>query len=37
MNNLTEQAFARALKEIMAKKGYETLEDFRGKLHYIDR
>ena len=25
------------LKEIMAKKGYETLEDFRGKLHYIDR
>ena len=24
------------LKEIMEEKGYETLEDFRGKLHYID-
>ena len=25
------------LKEIMEEKGYETLEDFRGKLHYIDQ
>ena len=24
------------LKEIMEEKGYDTLEDFRGKLHYID-
>ena len=24
------------LKEIMAEKGYESLEDFRGKLRYID-
>ena len=24
------------LKEIMEEKGYESLEDFRGKLHYID-
>ena len=24
------------LKEIMAEKGYESLEDFRGKLNYID-
>ena len=24
------------LKAIMAEKGYESLEDFRGKLHYID-
>lgn len=23
------------LKEIMTEKGYQTLEDFRGKLHYI--
>lgn len=33
------QAFDRITKElqaIMAEKGYETLEDFRGKLHYID-
>ena len=24
------------LKEIMAEKGYESIEDFRGKLRYID-
>ena len=24
------------LKEIMVAKGYESLEDFRGKLRYID-
>ena len=24
------------LKEIMVEKGYENLDDFRGKLHYID-
>ncbi|MCY7160791.1 dihydroorotate oxidase, partial [Streptococcus mitis] len=24
------------LKAIMAEKGYESLEDFRGKLRYID-
>ena len=24
------------LKEIMKEKGYESLEDFRGKLNYID-
>ena len=24
------------LKEIMSEKGYESLEDFRGKLRYID-
>ena len=24
------------LKEIMSEKGYERLEDFRGKLRYID-
>lgn len=32
-------AFARItdeLKAIMEEKGYETLDDFRGKLHYID-
>jgi len=27
---------AKELKEIMAQKGYQSLEDFRGKLHYID-
>ena len=33
------EAFDRITKElqaIMAEKGYETLDDFRGKLHYID-
>ena len=33
------EAFERITKElqaIMAEKGYETLDDFRGKLHYID-
>ncbi|MGT2749309.1 dihydroorotate oxidase [Streptococcus orisasini] len=33
------QAFeriTRELKDIMAAKGYESLEDFRGKLNYID-
>ena len=24
------------LKAIMEEKGYQSLEDFRGKLHYID-
>ena len=24
------------LKEIMVEKGYQSLDDFRGKLHYID-
>ncbi len=30
------ERITKELKEIMAEKGYENLEDFRGKLNYID-
>ncbi len=30
------ERITRELKDIMIEKGYDCLEDFRGKLHYID-
>ena len=30
------ERITKELKEIMTEKGYESLEDFRGKLNYID-
>ena len=30
------ERITKELKEIMVEKGYESLEDFRGKLNYMD-